>query len=53
MVGDNYETDILDGIHNGIDTLLVYSGFTKPEDLTSEMEKPTHQVHSLDEWVIR
>ena len=53
MVGDNYETDILAGIHNGIDTLLVYSGFTKPEDLTSEMEKPTHQVHSLDEWVIR
>ena len=53
MVGDNYETDILAGIHNGIDTLLVYSGFTKPEDLTSDMEQPTHQVHSLDEWVIR
>lgn len=52
MVGDNYETDILAGIQNGIDTLLVYTGFTKPEDLTSEMKQPTHQVDSLDDWLI-
>ena len=52
MVGDNYETDILAGIQNGIDTLLVYTGFTKPEDVTSEMKQPTHQVDSLDDWLI-
>ncbi|SEK76924.1 4-nitrophenyl phosphatase [Carnobacterium iners] len=53
MVGDNYETDILAGIQNDIDTLLVYTGFTKPEDLTLDMKKPTHSIHSLDEWTIR
>lgn len=52
MVGDNYETDILAGIHNGIDTLLVYTGFTKPEDLSTDMAQPTYQVQSLDEWVL-
>ncbi|WP_034550965.1 TIGR01457 family HAD-type hydrolase [Carnobacterium funditum] len=53
MVGDNYETDILAGIQNGIDTLLVYTGFTNPEDMTNEMKQPTHHIHSLDEWIIR
>ncbi|MCA9765935.1 MAG: TIGR01457 family HAD-type hydrolase [Carnobacterium sp.] len=53
MVGDNYETDILAGIQNNIDTLLVYTGFTKPEDLTVDMKKPTHSIRSLDEWTIR
>ena len=29
MVGDNYLTDIHTGINNGIDSLLVTTGFTK------------------------
>nr|MWN21745.1 HAD hydrolase-like protein [Leuconostoc lactis] len=33
MVGDNYQTDILAGINNGIDTLLVYSGVSTPEQI--------------------
>lgn len=53
MVGDNYETDILAGIQNGIDTLLVYTGFTKSEDLTVDMQQPTYVVDSLDEWLIK
>lgn len=53
MVGDNYETDILAGIQNGIDTLLVYSGFTKKEEMTNVSQLPTYQLDSLDDWEIK
>ena len=33
MVGDNYLTDIRTGIDNGIDSLLVTTGFTKAEEV--------------------
>lgn len=50
MVGDNYETDIQSGLQNGIDTLLVLSGFTPKEAVATLPEKPTFVVSSLDEW---
>ncbi|MGM9903114.1 TIGR01457 family HAD hydrolase [Enterococcus sp. 10A9_DIV0425] len=50
MVGDNYETDIQAGIRNGIDTLLVLSGFTKEEDLPHLPTPATIVLQSLDEW---
>ena len=50
MVGDNYTTDILAGINNGIDTLLVLSGFTQKADVSSLPVPPTYLVDSLDEW---
>lgn len=50
MVGDNYETDILAGIHNDIDTLLVLSGFTSKETSQRVSPQPTFIVDSLDEW---
>jgi 4-nitrophenyl phosphatase len=50
MVGDNYETDILAGINSGIDTLLVLTGFTKKDDLNSNMKQPTFIINTLDEW---
>ncbi|MBO0431868.1 TIGR01457 family HAD-type hydrolase [Enterococcus sp. DIV0660C] len=50
MVGDNYETDIQAGIQNGIDTLLVLSGFTKAEDVPHLPAPPTFIKNSLDEW---
>ncbi|MHC5227365.1 TIGR01457 family HAD-type hydrolase [Enterococcus sp. LJL99] len=50
MVGDNYETDIQSGLQNGIDTLLVLSGFTPKEAVPTLPEKPTFVVSSLDEW---
>lgn len=50
MVGDNYETDILAGIHNDIDTLLVLSGFTSKETSQMVSPQPTFIVDSLDEW---
>lgn len=50
MVGDNYLTDIIAGIKNDIDTLLVLTGFTKKEELPSLPVPPTHVVESLADW---
>ena len=52
MVGDNYLTDIRTGIDNGIDSLLVLTGFTKPEEVPNLPIAPTHVVTSLDEWEV-
>lgn len=50
MVGDNYETDIQSGIQNGIDSLLVTSGFTPKSAVPTLPTPPTYVVDSLDEW---
>lgn len=50
MVGDNYETDILAGINNQIDSLLVLTGFTTKEAVPNLKKEPTFVINSLDEW---
>ena len=50
MVGDNYLTDIRAGIDNGFSTLLVLTGFTKPEEVDHLPIAPTQVLNSLDEW---
>ena len=50
MVGDNYQTDILAGIHAGVDTLLTYTGVSTPEQVAQETIQPTYTVSSLDQW---
>lgn len=50
MVGDNYLTDIRAGIDNGFPSLLVLTGFTKPEEVDQLPIAPTHVLTSLDEW---
>lgn len=50
MVGDFYETDIMAGMNAGLDTLLVHTGVTTPEQLKSYDKQPTYVIHSLDEW---
>lgn len=52
MVGDNYLTDIRTGIDNGIDSLLVTTGFTKSEEVPNLPVSPTYVVESLAEWEI-
>ncbi|GAP03280.1 HAD family sugar phosphatase [Fructobacillus pseudoficulneus] len=50
MVGDNYNTDILAGIKNNLDTLLVYTGVSKPEEIAKLSDKPSHEINNFDEW---
>ncbi|OFI45813.1 HAD family hydrolase [Floricoccus penangensis] len=50
MVGDNYLTDINAGIENGIDSLLVLTGFTQKEDVPNLPVAPTYVIDSLDDW---
>ncbi|MGT2957868.1 HAD family hydrolase [Streptococcus bovimastitidis] len=50
MVGDNYLTDIMAGIQNDVATLLVTTGFTKPEEVPSLPVQPDYVMASLDEW---
>lgn len=52
MVGDNYNTDILAGINDGIDTLIVYTGLSKKSEVANEEIPPTYEVNSLDDWKI-
>lgn len=50
MVGDNYETDIAAGIHSGMDTLHVLTGFTTREALEKKAVQPTYVLNDLTEW---
>ncbi|MDR0921216.1 MAG: TIGR01457 family HAD-type hydrolase [Lactobacillales bacterium] len=50
MVGDNYLTDIQAGIKNDIDTLLVTTGFTSPEEVPNLPVAPTYTLATLDDW---
>jgi len=50
MVGDNYYTDILAGINAGVDSLLVFTGVTKPVDLQAAEKQPTYTIQSLTDW---
>lgn len=51
MIGDNYDTDISAGIDAGLDTLLVHTGVTSKEKLTSYEKQPTYTVDSLRDWL--
>lgn len=49
MIGDNYETDILCGIHFGCDTIHVNTGVTSTKVVLEKRVKPTYCVEDLDE----
>ena len=47
MVGDNYDTDILCGIHFGCDTIHVDTGVTRTADVLTKPMRPTYIVPNL------
>lgn len=51
MVGDNLETDILCGIHNELETILVLGGVHDEQDVEAYNIHPTHIIKSLDELI--
>ena len=51
MIGDNYQTDILTGIHMGIDTVHVNSGVNSTAEVKLQAEQPTYFLESLSEWI--
>lgn len=53
LVGDNLHTDIAAGVNAQVDTLLVYTGITRPEDLIRGEIQPTYTVSHLKEWMKR
>lgn len=50
MVGDNYDTDIIAGIHYGIDTIHVEGGVTSKEEILLKKQQPTYLVRTLADW---
>lgn len=51
LVGDNLHTDIAAGVRAKVDTLLVYTGITRPEELQNSEIQPTYQSAHLQDWV--
>ena len=51
IVGDNLYTDILAAHRSGMDSLLVFSGYSQKHDLLCSEIKPTHQVDDLSQWL--
>lgn len=51
MIGDNYQTDILTGIHLGIHTAHVNSGVSRTEEVQFQPSPPTYCLESLHEWI--
>lgn len=51
MIGDNYDTDILAGIHADMDTLIVLTGVTTEQVLKTKAVQPTYALRSLSGWV--
>ncbi|QKG83729.1 TIGR01457 family HAD-type hydrolase [Kroppenstedtia pulmonis] len=50
IVGDNLNTDILAGQKAGVDSLLVFSGVTHPQDYKEAAIHATYTVNDLREW---
>ena len=52
MIGDNYDTDILGGIHYGVDTVHLDGGVTSTEVAKGQKEQPTYLLKTFADWKI-
>ncbi|MET3292584.1 UNVERIFIED_CONTAM: 4-nitrophenyl phosphatase [Brevibacillus sp. OAP136] len=50
LIGDNLHTDILAGRNSGVDSLLVYTGYSKEADIERFRIQPTYEADSLTQW---
>ncbi|MDJ0753062.1 MAG: HAD-IIA family hydrolase [Ardenticatenaceae bacterium] len=49
MIGDRMDTDIIAGVESGMETVLVYTGVTRPEMIEQYPYRPNHVVKSIAE----
>ena len=52
MIGDSLQTDILFGLNNGIDTLLVESGVDSEKDVQQGQVVPKFIMDKLIIWTL-
>ncbi len=52
MIGDNYFTDILAGIHAGMPTIYIEGGVSTRDEVMNYDTPPTHILKDLTEWSI-
>lgn len=51
MIGDRMDTDVLAGLEAGMETFLVLTGLTGPNDIDKHPFKPSHVVESIADLV--
>jgi NagD protein len=51
MIGDRMDTDIVAGVHTGLDTILVLTGVTREAHVASYPYVPTYIVRSVADIV--
>ena len=51
MVGDRMDTDVLAGVEAGVETVLVLSGFTQPDDIDRYTCQPSRVVNSIADLI--
>lgn len=52
MIGDNYDTDIMAGIHFGIDTVFVEGGVTSMDELKKKKVQPSFVLRTLADYKV-
>jgi NagD protein len=51
MIGDRMDTDVLAGLEAGMETYLVLTGLTRPEDIERHPFRPSHVADSIADLV--